>query len=201
MTKQKKQSISLNEIGVKHGTDKSDLLHGYLEEYEKLFPNPDSVEKVVELGLQRKGGEWAKSELPSIKMWLEFFPNAEIFGFDGQDLKFDDLRVAIYRGQQGRVKHHIEFGKLCGWDLDLVVDDCSHRPTDSLLSLLFFWPRLKKGGVYIVEDVQAVVQQEYPKWMRTENYFPQYLKTLGAKIKWAASESAGPKSSLILIKK
>lgn len=200
MTKQKKQSISLNEIGVKHGTDKSDLLHGYLEEYEKLFPNPDSVEKVVELGLQRRSGKWKESSMPSVRMWLEFFPNAHVFGFDMQNLDSFE-RFTFFRGEQGRCKHHVEFGKLCGWDLDLVVDDCSHRPTDSLLSLLFFWPRLKKGGVYIVEDVQAVVQQDYPEWMRTENYFPQYLKTLGAKIKWVASKSAGPKSSLILIKK
>lgn len=200
-TKQTEKKQSLNDLGEKYGTDKSNLLHGYLNEYESLFKKPDEVKKVVELGLQRKSGEWVNSELPSLKMWLDFFPNAHIFGFDAQDLKIDHDRVTIHKGQQGRIKHHIEFSQQIGWDIDFVIDDCSHRPTDSLLSLLFFWPRLKKGGIYIVEDVQAVIQDEYPEWMRTENYFPQYIDHLNAEVKWVDSKSSGKNSSLVLIKK
>lgn len=200
-TKQTQKKQILNDLGEKYGTDKSNLLHGYLNVYESLFKKPDEVKKVVELGLQRKGGEWANSELPSVKMWLDFFPNAHVFGFDAQDLKIDHDRVTIHKGQQGRIKHHIEFSQQIGWDIDFVIDDCSHRPTDSLLSLLFFWPRLKKGGIYIVEDVQAVIQDEYPEWMRTENYLPQYIDHLNAQVKWVDSKSSGKNSSLVLIKK
>lgn len=197
-----KQKSKLDELGVKFGTDKSGLLHNYLVEYEKLFPEPDKIKKVVELGLQRRSGQWKNSPLPSVNMWLEFFPNATVFGFDKQELKgLGGNRFHFYKGEQGRCKHHVEFGEICGWDLDFVISDCSHRPTDDLLSLLFFWPRIKSGGVYIVEDVQAVVQKEYPEYMRTENYFPQYLKTLDADVIWIGSDSAGPNSAIILRKK
>jgi len=193
---------TLDELGLKFNTDKSSALHGYLEHYEKLFPEPEKIKKVVELGLQRRSGHWKNSPLPSVNMWLEFFPNATVYGFDKQYLKgLGGNRFHFYRGEQGRCKHHVEFGEICGWDLDFVISDCSHRPTDDLLSLLFFWPRIKTGGIYIVEDVQALVQNEYPEYMRTENYFPQYVDKLDAEVKWIDSKSSGPKSSLILIKK
>lgn len=201
-TKQAAKKQILNDLGEKYGTDKSNLLHGYLNEYDSLFKNPDEVKKVVELGLQRKGGKWANSELPSVKMWLDFFPNAHVFGFDKQDLRvLENNRFHFYKGDQGRVYDHMRFGEMTGFDLDFVISDCSHRPSHDLLSLLFFWPRLKSGGVYIIEDVQALVQLDYPEKFRTEHYFGQYLDGLDADIKWIKSASSGPKSSLVLLKK
>lgn len=201
-TKQTEKKQSLNDLGEKYGTDKSNLLHGYLNEYESLFKKPDEVKKVVELGLQRKSGEWANSELPSVKMWLDFFPNAHVFGFDKQDLRvLENNRFHFYKGDQGRVYDHMRFGEMTGFDLDFVISDCSHRPSHDLLSLLFFWPRIKSGGVYIIEDVQALVQRDYPEKFRTEHYFGQYLDGLDADIQWIKSASSGPKSSLVLLKK
>lgn len=197
----KKPSGKLNLRGEVLGTDKSTKLHGYLDYYELLFPKPENVDKVVELGLQRRSGEWKNATLPSINMWLEFFNYATIFGFDAQDLCSEDPRFIFYKGQQGRMKHHMEFGQLVGWDVDVVIDDCSHRPTDSLLSLLFFWPRIKSGGFYIVEDTQAVVQREYDDEYKTVNYFEQYLLELDCYYEWVPSLSAGEKSSLIIMKK
>ena len=49
--------VTLNQLGIKYHTDKSTLLHNYLNEYEKLFLNPNEVKNVCEIGLQR-GGTW-----------------------------------------------------------------------------------------------------------------------------------------------
>lgn len=190
----------LNELGVKYGTDKSSLLHDYLVEYEKEFPEPEKVEKVVELGLQRLNKKWRDSKLPSVNMWLEFFPNAHVYGFDKQDIKSSD-RFSFFKGDQGRIKDHMEFGgKVNSWDIDFVIDDCSHRPTHQLLSLLYLFPRLKTGGVYIIEDTNALVQKDYAVEMRATSAIEPYLEMMDCTYRWIESKSAGEKSSLIIRK-
>ncbi len=191
---------TLNDIGRDAGTDKSDLLHDYLKEYEKLFPKPDAVKKVVELGVQRRDGKWYNAKLPSISMWLEFFPNAHVYGFDYKSYKSESDRVTLFHGDQGRMKHHMEFGELTGWDIDFVLDDASHRSTAMMLSFLFFYPRLKSGGVYVFEDIQAKVNQEYPEYLRSEFYIPDYLDRMNFKWCWVPSKSAGEKSSIVIHK-
>lgn len=195
-----KRKENLNDIGVRMGTDKSSLLHNYLDYYQEFFPEPEKIKKVVELGLQRRSGKWKESAMPSVKMWLEFFPNAHVFGFDMQNLDSFE-RFTFFRGEQGRMKHHMEFAEKIGWDIDFVIDDASHRSPDQLLSLLFFWPRLKVGGIYIVEDTNAIVQQEYPEWMRTNNYFEDYVRAIGGDFTWIPSATAGKKSSLVIVKR
>lgn len=194
---------TLEELGLELGTDKSSLLHNYLWEYEKFFPKPETIKKVVEIGLQRTGKKWGESEVPSVRMWLEFFPNAKVFGFDKQDIKFKDERFEFFRGDQGRIKHHLEFGEMTGDGIDFVIEDCSHRFPHQVLSLLYFYPKLKKGGVYIIEDTKAVVQEEYPENLRAVNALEPLLKTLGItkkQYKWISSESAGEKSSIVIVK-
>lgn len=196
---------TLDELGVKFSTDKSSLLHGYLEHYERLFPEPEKITKVVELGLQRRSGKWKNSPLPSVNMWLEFFPNATVFGFDKQDLKgLGGNRFHFYKGDQGRMKHHLEFGEITGDDIDFVLDDASHRFPHQVLSFLYFYPKLKNGGVYVVEDTRAKVQDEYPTNLRAIYGFEAILKNMMIPEEnyfWVPSKSAGEKSSLVIIKK
>ena len=68
---------SLEDIGRKWGTDKSTVLHHYLNFYERfLSPIRSDVKKVLEIGVLF--GQ-------SVKMWRDYFPNAQIVGFDGID--------------------------------------------------------------------------------------------------------------------
>lgn len=192
---------TLDEIGLRYMTDKSSALHGYLEHYEKLFPEPEKIKKVVEIGLQRRTGTWKNSHLPSVNMWLEFFPSAHVFGFDKQNLKIDNERVTLFEGDQGRIYHHMQAAEPIGWDIDFVLEDCSHRASHQLLSFLFFFPRLKNGGIYICEDTRAVVQNEYDKKYWPENYFIPYLERLDCEWHWVPSKTGIEKSSLVIIKK
>lgn len=192
---------TLDELGIRFKTDKSSLLHGYLEHYEKLFPEPEKIKKVVELGLQRRDKKWKDASLPSVNMWLEFFPNAHIYGFDKQKLKSNDSRFTFMEGEQGRMKHHCEFGQIVGTEIDFVIDDCSHRGPDQLLSFLYFWPRIKKGGLYICEDMNAKVQFDYPVELRSHKLFKEYYNSEEMEYVYIDSRSAGPSSSLAIIKK
>lgn len=188
----------LNELGLKYGTDKSSLLHNYLVEYEKFFTNPTDVKKVVEIGL-RRGGKWRNQhEMPSLQMWGEFFPNAHLYGFDLRNLKSPDSRITFFKGDQSNMDMLVKFGNIVGEDLDFVIDDGSHKASDQLFSFLFLFPRLKKGGVFIIEDLNPVVQREYPKQEQIHAIIEPYIK--GLKIHWIKSDSAGEKSSLVIIK-
>ncbi|MGH7175060.1 MAG: hypothetical protein ACREGR_01725, partial [Minisyncoccia bacterium] len=37
---------------------------------------------------------------------------------------------------------------------DVVIDDGNHQIVSQVMSLFYLWPHIKKGGVYVVEDVQ-----------------------------------------------
>ena len=85
----------------RYPTDKADLFlkvegqnqwvevgHGYGRAYDKhLFASRESVKKVLEIGT-RPG---------SISLWLEYFPNAKIYGIDIIDPKVNHERF-VYEG-------------------------------------------------------------------------------------------------------
>ena len=43
--------------------------------------------------------------------------------------------------------------KLAPLSMDLIIDDGEHKPVANELTLLAFWPYLKPGGFFIIEDV------------------------------------------------
>lgn len=192
---------NLDQIGVKYGTDKSSLLHDYLNQYEKYFGDPSKIETVVELGLQRQSGEWKNYSLPSVRMWLEYFPNAEVFGFDKQQIK-PMHRFHFFNGDQGRIFHLMQFKNMLGGRyIDILVDDCSHRPTHQLLSFIYFWPYIRSGGIYVIEDTKPIIRRQYESKYWIENVIDPYLGDDVKKTVWIDSKSSGEKSSLLIIKK
>lgn len=193
------QSGKLNSIGLKYKTDKSSLLHNYLDKYEALFSDPDSVNKVVEIGLQR-GREWRheNSLLPSMRMWEDFFPNAEVFGFDIKQLKPVSDRMTILQGDQGSERDISILQDLIGYEVDLIIDDGSHNPIHQLHTFFRLFDNLRSGGKYIIEDCWAKVQYEYPSDCRIVHLITPLLKKYNHV--WIDSKSAGPKSSLAIIK-
>ena len=63
---------SLKSLSIKYDVDTLEL--GYIPHYENLFANiRNDVTKVLEIGV-----ETGRSH----RMWLEYFPNATIYGFD-----------------------------------------------------------------------------------------------------------------------
>jgi RHS repeat-associated protein len=66
--------MTLDEIGLKFGTDKSSIYHNYLSFYERFFERyRDEPIKLLEIGVA--GGA-------SLAMWNEYFPQALIVGAD-----------------------------------------------------------------------------------------------------------------------
>eukprot|EP01062_Namystynia_karyoxenos_P033346 TRINITY_DN24547_c0_g1_i2.p1 TRINITY_DN24547_c0_g1~~TRINITY_DN24547_c0_g1_i2.p1 ORF type:complete len:509 (+),score=71.72 TRINITY_DN24547_c0_g1_i2:79-1527(+) len=120
----------------------------------------------------------------SLEMWRRFFSNGEVYAADYSPLRArclnwwrevvtrggfaDDARGrAFYEGQwngSGRPRvlwldqgDRDSLGRVAGrvGDLDVVIDDGSHRALHMINTFEVFFPKLRPGGVYIVEDLEA----------------------------------------------
>ena len=190
--------MNLNDLGLKYGTDKSTLLHNYLNKYEPYFANPTDVKKILEIGL-RRGGKWKNEHItPSLEMWGEFFPNAKLYGFDIKYLKTQNQRISLSQGDQSNMDDMVKLSNSIGAGLDFIIDDGSHLPSHQLVTFLLLFPNLKENGVYIIEDCNAVAQSKYIREEQIHAIIKPYLGHI--EHYWISSDTAGEKSSLILIK-
>lgn len=146
-----------NDLNAKgFGSDKGSV-HSYLPIYEKLFePYRETAKNVLEIGCFK--GD-------SIRLWTEYFINAEIFGIDC-DIKphggMADLEPLIKEANPRQHIHIMDaedekeirkrFGKM---KFDVIIDDANHS-IEQQLTLCSIWkPFLVKGGIYVIEDIQS----------------------------------------------
>ncbi len=145
------QVNTLDELAIRHATDKSSLGHHYTRVYESyLATRREQVRSVLEIGVWRGC---------SLKMWADYFPNARIVGLDisAADLPADlGDRVEFHLTDGTKVP--LQFEKT---DFDLVVDDGSHQSRDMIHAFESWFPHVQPGGLYVVEDLHAVYWPDY----------------------------------------
>lgn len=111
---------------------------------EHLASEPISL---LEMGIHR--GE-------SLKIFASYFRNGKIIGLDKEDTRVDLSgfpNIAIEIGNQHDAAWLTEISdRHAPNGFDIVVDDASHRGAWSRLSMDALYPKLKPGGLYIVED-------------------------------------------------
>jgi len=131
-----------------YGTDKWGK-HNYTPVYYELFKDRrETVKKVLEIGTAEGAG---------IYMFRDFFPNATIYGAE-----IDPKRIDLLRGKdrivpilcdQTSEDDIFNLVEITDCDVDLVIDDGSHKPEDQLSTCFEIVPGLNKGSIYIIEDV------------------------------------------------
>jgi cephalosporin hydroxylase len=142
--------MSLDEIGLRNGTDKASDGHDYLRVYEQVIPS-DTPVKLLEIG-------WYKGA--SMRTWREWLnPESIVVGVDINQPPEPVDRVHFRRADAttddiGRVA--VEFGPF-----DVIVDDGSHLSSHVIASFNRLWPHLIPGGLYIVEDLHV---SYHPDW-------------------------------------
>jgi hypothetical protein len=116
----------------------------------------------------------------SLQLWKKFFgPHAQIVGIDIDPgctgLQEDQIAVRIGNQSDSAFLASIldEFGQL-----DIVLDDGSHRMGDIRASFDFLYPRLSPTGVYFVEDLHAAYWADYEGGLRREGTFVEFAKSL-----------------------
>ena len=119
---------NLKEISLKYDVDKLEL--GFLDHYEEKFEDiRNNVTKVLEIGV-----ETGRSH----RLWLEYFPNARIYGYDIFEYGYDELLIILYGG-----------------DFDIIIDDGGHTMKQQQVSLKYLFDSVKPGGYYIIEDLHT----------------------------------------------
>ena len=90
----------------------------------------------------------------SLRMWRDFFPHANIYGADYRtDSLINEDRIESILCDQRRYEHLTSLIDHIGSDIDVVIDDASHRPRDQMYTCQKLMPLLQKSVVYVIEDV------------------------------------------------
>ncbi|MGY3621813.1 hypothetical protein [Bradyrhizobium sp. USDA 10063] len=147
------------------GTDKGDEVadaHGYTSIYSFLFEEfRHEPFTMVEIGLQRGSLDPEAllirkvEDIPSIKMWLEFFPKANIVGCDISDFSaFKMDRFHFERLDMGDAAALERLASLLP-TVRIIIDDASHAAYHQQLALAKLFPIVQPGGFYIIEDLHT----------------------------------------------
>jgi hypothetical protein len=110
----------------------------------------NSVKVFCEIGVQSDR---------SIKMWEEFFSNAEIHGIDldPKCKQFEGGRRKIHIGSQDDVNFLKAVLAGMSQPPDIIIDDGSHFWCHQIATFNFLYPRLSEHGLYVIEDTGGCV--------------------------------------------
>jgi len=146
--------MTLDDIGILNGTDKSSVRHDYLVHYERFFAQwREERFNLIEIGVYNGA---------SLETWRDFFPNAQIVGADINPAyrRHAGTRIAIEIGSQADPDF---LDSLAEQHPPLVViDDGSHRADHQIFTFERLFPKLLPGGCYIVEDLSTGEHGESP---------------------------------------
>lgn len=142
--------MSIDELAIQHGSDKSSLYHGFAEHYERYFePLRARPVRLLEVGYQFGLG---------MKVWLDYFHSLARFAavdcVDNQ-VGCEDPRFSFAVGDQGKREFWEGYKPFGGGAFDIIIDDASHRASDQQETFNALWPRLAPGGYYAIEDTQT----------------------------------------------
>jgi hypothetical protein len=150
--------------------------HHYASAYHSIFASArGAVESILEIGI-------GEDTAPSVASWLKYFPKAHIYPIDIKTTQEVARRAEPGGATDRLVEHQGQFGceyNRSMWadprvhltldtdasdpkqlskvklpaQIDIIIDDGSHRFLDQERTLLVLWPKLRPGGYYIIEDM------------------------------------------------
>lgn len=157
---------TLDEIGRTTGVggDKASDRHNYLNRYEPFFePLRDEPIRLLEIGIENGF---------SAKMWLEYFPNATIYGVDilPQPPGTWPERFVFEQGDQTSTDFWATFLHKHTPVFDIIIDDGSHKTSGIQTSFEMLFDAVRMGGYYIIEDLSTAymagyAEKEWPNQM------------------------------------
>ncbi|MEX2739904.1 class I SAM-dependent methyltransferase [Rhizobium mongolense] len=148
--------MTLDEYALEYGTDKASSHHNYTEIYERVFsPVRETTKGLIEIGI---GGVNYKGVAgSSLKMWASYFTNAQVVGVDIDPTAEKDYgeRISVVIGDQTR-KSVLDKALNALPSVDVIIDDGSHINNLTVATFEYLWPRLRPGGIYVIEDTVCV---------------------------------------------
>ena len=185
---------NLDRLGFIHGTDKASIMdvsgsctiaHDYLRHYDFLFSSFRADKfSLIEFGCLR--GD-------SLRMWEQYFPNAEIYGVDIDEStkKNEKGRVHIVIGDATSQQTYDTLKAETGGAF-IILDDASHAWGDQRRSFELFWDILSPGGFYVIEDLECPslgAFPEYPPKVLDAQPFYSYMQDRCEYLRWASDRN------------
>ena len=148
----------LASLAILHKTDK--YSHDYIIHYQRHFqPVRRLPLNLLEIGVG--GYDDPKHGGHSLRMWKDYFPNANIYAIDLYDKSaLQEPRIRIFQGSQADP----EFLKRVAGEigrLDIVIDDGSHVNEHVIVSFQTLFPLLADNGIYAIEDLHTAYLPEF----------------------------------------
>lgn len=175
--------MTLDQIAIKHGTDKASHTHGYVKYYERYF-EPIREEPIILFEASWGGYEYPDRGGQGAKTWREYFPNATIVSIDRYPKINIPEGIYFHQGSQDDIMFWHELVHLYG-NPDIIIDDASHISSLCVKMLKASLPLLKPGGYYVVEDLHASYWREiasdgtdFEGGLRREGTTIEFLKGL-----------------------
>jgi hypothetical protein len=137
--------MTLLECFDRHDCDKGSRTHRYDRLYEKALASyRDREFRLLEIGILR--GQ-------SIAAWLDYFPRAQVIGVDNfSRVKVHDIPVLFHQRVEWHRCDSTERAPAIA-PVDVVIDDGYHTPEAQAATFKNFFPLLKPGGTYFIEDI------------------------------------------------
>ena len=166
---------STGELAQIYASNKDSVVHKwhhYIPIYEKYFEKYRGREiRFLEIGVS-KGG--------SLRMWREYLgPKAIIFGIDIDEdcLRFDGIHAEVRIGSQIDSEFLSSVVLEMG-GIDVVLDDGSHNMKHVTTSLKILFPRLNKGGTYLIEDLHTAYWRGFSGGYKSKDNFFRMIPKL-----------------------
>lgn len=135
----------------------SDKWDSYLDYYEDIFsPKRNDAVSLFEVGVQNGG---------SLDTYAQYFKNGVAFvGCDINErcrgLSYSDKRIHVVVGDANTAAAYQDVTAIAN-AFDFIIDDGSHVSKDILQSFVKYFPLLKPGSKYVVEDTHALYKRRY----------------------------------------
>ena len=202
----------LSELCEKYGSDKGFINpdsrkpynwipNSYASYYHSIFNlNRDNIKLIFECGLGTNNPNLASNMtdtgMPgaSLRVWRDYFKNSKIYGGDiDKEILFEADRIKTFYVDQLNANSIINMWKNINLDnFDIIIEDGLHTPEANLNFFFNSFDRLKKNGIYVIEDVKN----------KHLNYLQEKLKDYDTEIVTIANKYIRAYgSSLIVIRK
>lgn len=144
--------MTLDQIALKHGTDKASNIHNYTPHYERFF-GPYRYDRLTLFECGFGGYHFPDRGGAGARTWRDYFPHAIIVSTD----KYPKNVKENFWFEQG------DQDDVVFWDTiilkhgnpNIFIDDASHINPLSIATFEIMFPKLKPGGIYCWEDLES----------------------------------------------
>ena len=172
----------LCETFTSYGSDKGDN-HNYSTLYNHLFSAiKDEDINLFELGLSIHNGDVALAPGCSLLGFRDYFSKANFYGadIDVKALIHDQSRIKTYFVDQtnpGLIEDLWNQPDLYDTEFDIIIEDGLHTFEANRIFFENSIHKLKRGGIYMIEDILNTEIPQFRQWMSTLTGY-QYLELL-----------------------